>query len=151
MMPTCIGVSDLHYLVYGFKCSPLCGASGKEPACQCRRHKRHGFNPWVRKIPWRRAWQPIPVFLPGKSHGQRNLEGYSSRVAKSQTRLKWLSMQAQTIITQQAVKSGMGTEEQNIGSWHSTLFLGYSCFLFHSCPSHYLVTFEITAIIPTKL
>ena len=61
------------------------------------------------------------------------------------------SMQAQTIITQQAVKSGMGTEEQNIGSWHSTLFLGYSCFLFLSCPSHYLVTFEITAIIPTKL
>ena len=30
---------------------------GKEPACQCRRHKRYGFNPWVGKIPWRRAWQ----------------------------------------------------------------------------------------------
>ena len=53
------------------------GASGKEPACQCRRHKRHGLNPWVRKIPWRRAWQPTPVFLPGKSHGQRRLAGYS--------------------------------------------------------------------------
>ena len=38
--------------------------------------KRHGFNPWVRKIPWRRAWQPAPVFLPGKSHGQRSLVGY---------------------------------------------------------------------------
>ena len=36
--------------------------SGKESSCQCRRSKRHGFNPWVRKIPWRRAWQPI--FLP---------------------------------------------------------------------------------------
>jgi len=35
------------------------------------------FNPWVRKIPWRRAWQPTPVFLPGKSHGQRSLVGYS--------------------------------------------------------------------------
>ena len=53
------------------------GASGKEPACQCRRHKRHWFDLWVRKIPWRRAWQPSPVFLPGESHGQRSLAGYS--------------------------------------------------------------------------
>ena len=37
------------------------GARGKEPTCQCRRRKRHGFNPWVRKVPWRRAWQPTPV------------------------------------------------------------------------------------------
>ena len=42
------------------------GATGKEPTCQCR-HKRLKFDPWVRKIPWRRAWQPTPVFLPGKS------------------------------------------------------------------------------------
>ena len=48
---------------------------GKEPACQCR---RLGFNPWVRKTPWRRKWQPTPVFLPGKSHGQRSLAGYSA-------------------------------------------------------------------------
>ena len=53
------------------------GASGKEPACQCRRCKRHGFSPWVREIPWRRAWPPTPIFLPGKSHGQRRLAGYS--------------------------------------------------------------------------
>ena len=50
---------------------------GKESACQCRRCKRCEFNPWVGKIPWRRKWQPTPVFLPGKSHGQRNLAGYS--------------------------------------------------------------------------
>ena len=56
---------------------PTSGTSGKEPACQCRRHKRHGFDPWVGKIPCRRAWQPTPVFLPGESHGQRSLEGYS--------------------------------------------------------------------------
>ena len=36
-----------------------------------------GFDPWVGKIPWRRKWQPTPVFLPGKSHGQRSLTGYS--------------------------------------------------------------------------
>ena len=50
---------------------------GKEPACQCRRHKRHRFNPWVWKIPWRRAWQPVPVLLPGESHSQRNLASYT--------------------------------------------------------------------------
>ena len=49
------------------------GASGKEPVSQYRRCKRHEFDPWVGKIPWRRAWQPTPVFLPGKSHGQRKL------------------------------------------------------------------------------
>ena len=50
------------------------GLSGKEPACQCRRCR---FNPWVRKISWKRKWQPTLVFLLGKSHGQRSLEGYS--------------------------------------------------------------------------
>ena len=45
------------------------GASGEEPICQCGRCKRQSFNLWVRKIPWRRAWQPTPVFLPGKSPG----------------------------------------------------------------------------------
>ena len=54
------------------------GASGKEPACQCRRLKRCWFDPWVGKLPWRKPWQPTPVFLPGESHGQRSLVGYSS-------------------------------------------------------------------------
>jgi len=53
------------------------GSTSKEPACQCRRLKRCRLDPWVRKIPWRRAWQPTPVFLPGESHGQRSLAGYS--------------------------------------------------------------------------
>jgi len=48
--------------------------SGKESACQCR---RCGFDPWVGKIPWRRKWQLTPIFLPGESHGQRSLAGYS--------------------------------------------------------------------------
>ena len=51
------------------------GTSGKELAYQCRRCKRHGFSPWVGKIPWGRAWQPTPVSLPGESHGQRSLAG----------------------------------------------------------------------------
>ena len=43
-----------------------------------RRQKRHGFDPWIQKIPGRRKWQPTPVFLPGKPHGQRSLVGYSA-------------------------------------------------------------------------
>ena len=58
--------------------SPLNGLpwwlSDKESTRQCR---RHGFHPWVRKIPWRRKWHPTPVLLPGKVHGQRRLAGYS--------------------------------------------------------------------------
>ena len=48
--------------------------SGKESTCQ---YRRHGFTPWVGKIPWSRKWQPIPVFLPGKFHGQRSLADHS--------------------------------------------------------------------------
>ena len=53
--------------------------SGKEFACQCR---RFGFSPWIRKIPWRRKWQPTLIFLPGKFQGQRSLVGYSPRGCK---------------------------------------------------------------------
>ena len=60
--------------------------SGKEYACQHRAPKRHRFNPWVGKIPWSRKWQPMPVFLPGKFHGQRSLVGPIRGVTKSQTR-----------------------------------------------------------------
>ena len=49
------------------------GLDGTESACNAE----DGFHPWVRKVPWRRAWQPTPVFLPGESHGQRSLTGYS--------------------------------------------------------------------------
>ena len=45
------------------------GARGKESTFQSRRHKRYGFDPWVRKIPWKKKWQPTPVFLPGESRG----------------------------------------------------------------------------------
>ena len=50
------------------------GSDGKSICLQCRRPR---FDPWVGKIPWRRKWQPTPVLLPGKSHGQRSPVGYS--------------------------------------------------------------------------
>ena len=49
------------------------------------------FHPWVGKIPWKRSWQPIPVFLPGEFHGQRSLAGTVHGVSKSWTQLKSLS------------------------------------------------------------
>ena len=62
--------------------------SDKESTYQCKRCKRYGFNPWIRKMPWRRTWQLTPIFLPGKFHEQRNLVGYSPWVhGESWTRL----------------------------------------------------------------
>ena len=52
------------------------GASGKESTCWCRKHKRHGFDPYIGTISWRRKWQPTPVFLPGEFHRQRSLAGH---------------------------------------------------------------------------
>ena len=51
--------------------------SDKESACQCRRCRIHGFDPWVRKILWRRKWKPTPVRLPGECHRQKSLAGYT--------------------------------------------------------------------------
>ena len=64
----------------------LGGVRDKEPTCQCRRCKRRGFYPWVGKIPWRRRWQPTPVFSSGESHGQRSLAGYGPQNCKDQDR-----------------------------------------------------------------
>jgi len=69
------------------------GASGKGSACQGRRLWRLRFDPWVGKIPWRRKWQPTPVFLPGEPHGQRSLEGYSPWVHKESDTTECLSTQ----------------------------------------------------------
>ena len=52
------------------------GTSSEEPACQSKRCKRLRLDPWIRTVPWRRAWQHTPVFLPGESHGQRRLAAY---------------------------------------------------------------------------
>ena len=64
---------SLLYLIY----RPHGSLSGKGPACQCRRRRRLGFDPWVGKIPWSRKWHPTLVSLPGKFHGQRRLVGFS--------------------------------------------------------------------------
>ena len=73
------------------------GAGGKESAYQCRRCKRSKFDPWVRKIPWRRKWLPTPVFLLRKFHGQRSLVGYGPQCHK---KLNMTEQRAQCIWAQ---------------------------------------------------
>ena len=70
----CIYVDTYMYIYTHIHGLPL-WLNGRESSSQCRRRRR--LSPWVRKIPWKRKWQPSPVFLPGKSYGQRSLADYS--------------------------------------------------------------------------
>ena len=72
----------------------------KNPLAKYRRHKRRRFNPCVGKIPWRKAWQPIQVFLPEEYQGRRAWRATVHRVAKSQTQLKGLRMHMYTHMKQ---------------------------------------------------
>ena len=72
------------------------GVSGKESACQYRKLERGAFDPWDGKIPWRSKWQPAPVVLPGKSHGQRSLAGYSPWDCKELDRIQCACARAHT-------------------------------------------------------
>ena len=93
-------IDHLHVFV-GLDCSPeVCplpgGASGKEPTCLCKRHKRHGFDPWVRKIPWRKAWKPTQYSCLENPMDREAWWATAHRVAKSWTWQKWLSMHTHT-------------------------------------------------------
>ena len=83
--------------------------SGKESTCQCRRCM---FDPWVAKIPWRRKWQSTPVFLLGKSHGQRSLAGY--RPWDHQVRYACTTKHAHTINVLQSVWILPTTKQRNV-------------------------------------
>ena len=67
-------------------------ANNEDPACQCRRHKRLGFDPWAWKIPWRKDWQSTLVFLPENPVDRGSRWTIVHRVAMNQTQLKWLSV-----------------------------------------------------------
>ena len=79
----------------------------KESACQCRSRKRLGLDSWIRKSLWRRKWRSTPVFLPGKSHGQRILGGYHPRGHKESDTTEWLSTHT-CGVTQEAYHRGNG-------------------------------------------
>ena len=66
-----------HLNRWGKTCRASQVAQWWRTVCQCRRHKGCKFDPWIGKIPWSRKWQPTPIFLRGKFHGERILAGYS--------------------------------------------------------------------------
>ena len=70
---------------------PTCGLVIINPPTNAGVARNAKFSPWIGNIPWRRKWQPTPVFLPGESHRQRSRAVYSSQDHKSQTRLSALS------------------------------------------------------------
>ena len=72
-------IHSIYIMVYIYDGVPRWHSS-KESTCQWRRYRRHGFDSWIRKIPWRRKWLPTPAFLPGKFHEQRM--GHSPLVCK---------------------------------------------------------------------
>ena len=91
--------------------------SGKESACQCRRYK---FDLWVGKIPWRRKWQPTPVFSPGEFHGQRSLVGSPQGSQSSQLRAQAHTRACCTYITYTVCPSsfsGWWTSQAGLVGW----------------------------------
>ena len=108
-VPSTTSVSISSWCVYIILSREL--GCGKESVCQCRSHKRLGFNLWVWKIPWKRAWELTPVFLPRESHGQRNLVSYSlvgsQRVRHNWSNLARICTSRETIFNYFIVASGV--------------------------------------------
>ena len=92
------------------------GAGGEEPACQCRRREKCGFDPWVRKIPWRRAWQLTPVYLPGESHAQRSLVGHSRQGHKESDTTEATERTCTDTLVVEAIGRGDGCQSLGFGS-----------------------------------
>ena len=110
--------------------------SGKESTWQWRRCKGYGFDPWMGKIPCNRKWQPIPVFLPGKFHGQRKLAGYSPWGHK-----EWDMTEGLSIVSLRSQKK-RGEEA------HGALF--HSLSLERSLKTSFQSTFFFWAAIPQR-
>ena len=81
--------------------------SGKEPVCQCRRGKRRRFHPWVGKVPWRRKWNPLQVFLPEKYHGQRSRAGTVHGAVNSRPQLSVHTVAEAPVLEAQALVFGL--------------------------------------------
>ena len=88
---------------------------GKEPTCYSRSHERCRFNPWFRKIPWRRKRLPTPVFLPWEFHGRKSLAGYSLQGLKELDMTEWLTLSLSSFFMVQEITS----QRFDPSIWHS--------------------------------
>ena len=93
---------------------PLGFPGSSEVKALCLQCGRPGFNPWVRKIPWKWKWHPTPVFLPGESHGWRSLVGYSPRARKESDTAERLHFQFPPPLVHQEVVSISAREQSNL-------------------------------------
>ena len=91
--------------------------SGKESGCQCRRCKRHGFDPWVGKILWRRQWWPVSEFLPGKFHRQRILVGCSPQGCRIEHDWAPEHLQHTEMNNKSVAVDGYGRGENEVGRY----------------------------------
>ena len=113
----------------------------------CLQCRRPGFHPWVRKIPWRREWQPTPVLLPGQSHGQRSLVGYSPWGLKESNTTEWLTLSLSYRALPMDVTGGWKRAGHQLlqVTPAAASFLGPSCLglvlVFCFCPSLGCLTF----------
>ena len=92
------------------------GSVVKNPPAKQKTRRRHGFNPWVGNIPWRRKWQPTPVFLPEKFHGQRSLAGYSPWGHKESDTTEWLNNNKQNHFMQGSFVIILTFQKEHFGS-----------------------------------
>ena len=109
--------------------------SGKESACQYRSCWRWGLNPWVRKTSWRRAWQPIPIFLPGESRGQRSLVDYSPKGSKESDTTEWHSTHAWHLLATRGLFSQSTCSTRHVpksSDSHNNAAVGCQRHIFHN-------------------
>ena len=99
--------------------------SGEEFSHQCWRCKRCGFSPWIGKIPWRKKWQPTPIFLFGKFHGQRSLVGYSSWDPKESDTTEQLHFILSGVISPLFSSSILGTYQPGEFLFQCPIFLPF--------------------------
>ena len=97
-----INVSNKH--VVHLKLTQCYFPGGSDSKASCLQCGRPGFDPWVRKILWRRKWQPTPVLFPKKSHGQRSLAGYSPLGRKELDTTEWIHFRRWTSLVAQRLK-----------------------------------------------
>ena len=97
---------------------------------QCRKCRKCVFDSWVRKTPWRKKWQPTPVFLPKKSQGQRSLAGYSAWGHKESGTTEWLSI-AQWATMENWFSSIIMAKIQNIHTFPQGTGLGDVCTIWY--------------------
>ena len=105
----------------GFLIAPSLVAQWKEPTCQCRRHR---FDPCSGKIPWRRKWQPTPVFLPGEPPGQKSLSCYSPQGHKESWLSDWMQCNWK-VDFQESLDLGSAVIKNSPSLWTTFLCVGY--------------------------